>query len=75
MGIQELFNLETIDSVNYDANFEKCVKNFQIKYNLNVDGVFGNKCWAVMKSLFDFLIFFIFNFNQILHKLKKKFCI
>ena len=59
MGIQELLNSETSDSLIYDANLEKNVKNFQIKYNLNVDGVFGNKCWAVMKSLFNFLIFLL----------------
>ena len=50
IGLQELLNLDSIDSSIYDENFENIVKNFQEKYNLNVDGIFGNKCWAVMKS-------------------------
>lgn len=50
LGLQELLNIEAIDSVTYDENLESIVKSFQTKYNLNVDGVFGNKCWAVMKS-------------------------
>lgn len=50
IGLQELLNLDSIDSSIYDENFENIVKNFQAKYNLNVDGIFGNKCWAVMKS-------------------------
>jgi len=50
IGLQELLNLDSIESVIYDENIENIVKVFQAKYNLNVDGIFGNKCWAVMKS-------------------------
>lgn len=51
LGLQKLLDIEKmIDYLSYDENIEKLVKQFQSKYNLNVDGVFGNKCWAIMKS-------------------------
>lgn len=57
LGLQELLRIDAISADSYDEKLENRVKEFQSKYNLNVDGVFGNKCWAVMKSEFFCWIF------------------
>lgn len=41
-----------MDEFVFDERMEKNIKVFQEKNNLNVDGVFGNKCWAILKGFF-----------------------
>lgn len=51
MGFKDLYNFpEDVEPI-FNEKMEEYVKKFQEKNNLNVDGVFGNKCWAILKSI------------------------
>jgi murein L,D-transpeptidase YcbB/YkuD len=50
MGLKDIYNFQLDDELVFNENLEEHVKSFQEKNNLNVDGVFGNKGWAILKS-------------------------
>ena len=51
MGFKDLYNFPLDFEPIYNHKMEEYVKSFQEKNNLNVDGVFGNKCWSILKSI------------------------
>ena len=53
--IQELLNTFNNNRLIIDGDFgvrtEEAVKNFQIKYNLEIDGIVGVKTWTKIYSI------------------------